>query len=146
MEVIVVNAGVLPAASAAISIGGTRDAGRDLSDEGREIARRIRRETALALGARVLDAATLERAVELRQEVYAARLASTTPAVYVNVGGNHASLGGARAPFRREEGWLEPAQPEGAPSAGVMAAWMAKGVPALNLLDVKALARAWGLE
>jgi poly-gamma-glutamate system protein len=65
--------------------------------------------------------------------------------VYVNVGGNHASLGGARAPFRREEGWLL-VRPPANDAVGVMAMWMARGVPALNLLDVKALARAWGLE
>jgi len=46
MEVLVVRAGVLPAATVAVSVGGSSDAGRDLSEEGRAIARRIQQDTA----------------------------------------------------------------------------------------------------
>jgi poly-gamma-glutamate system protein len=90
---------------------------------------------------------TLDEAIALRVAVYRAALGATRPAVYVNVGGNHASLGGARAPFRHDGGWIEPAADRSAAggTTSVMAVWLAEGVATLNLLDVKALARAWGM-
>ena len=149
IEAMVVAASVMPAASAAVTLGGSRDAARDLSEEGRARARRIQEDTAARLDARALEpAATLDRAIAIRLEVYRAAIGGTRPAAYVNVGGNHASLGGARATFRREEGWLSPATTPGRLAAppSVTEAWLAEGVPVLNLLDVKALIRAWGLR
>lgn len=174
IEAMVVAAGVMPAASAAVTLGGSRDAARDLSEEGRDIARRIQRATAEALGATALATTTLEEAIARRLEIYRSEMGSEMgsgvfsarpgelgppptrkihptpflPAAYVNVGGNHASLGGARATFRREEGWLSPATTPGRLAAppSVTEAWLAEGVPVLNLLDVKALIRAWGLR
>ena len=147
MEAMVVAAGALPPASVAVSLGGSRDAARDLSEDGREIARRIQRDTARALGAPGLSTTTLEEAVARRLETYRSSLGASRPATYVNVGGNHASLGGAGAAFRREEGWLTPSSAPSKPPApaSVTQAWLAEGVPVLNLLDVKALARAWGM-
>ncbi len=169
MEAMVVAAGALPRASVAVSLGGGRDAARDLPEEGRELARRIQRDAARSLGAAVLTTTTLDEAIARRLEVYRSEMGSgplfaprgepgrvpvgktgPTPilvAAYVNVGGNHASLGGARATFRREEGWLTPsATPRRlATPPSVTEAWLAEGVPVLNLLDVKELIRAWGL-
>ena len=138
---------------------------------------RIQRATAEALGATALATTTLEEAIARRLEIYRSEMGSGVfsarpgelgppptrkihptpflPAAYVNVGGNHASLGGARATFRREEGWLSPATTPGrlADPPSVTEAWLAEGVPVLaegvpvlNLLDVKALIRAWGLR
>lgn len=170
MEAMVVAAGALPRASVAVSLGGGRDAARDLPEEGRELARRIQRDAARSLGAAVLTTTTLDEAIARRLEVYRSEMGSgpwfappgepgrvpvgktdPTPilaAAYVNVGGNHASLGGARATFRREEGWLAPSVTPRrlATPPSVTEAWLAEGVPVLNLLDVKELIRAWGLR
>ena len=51
-----------------------------------------------------LRTATLDQAIAARLEVYRHALPGGTPAVYVNVGGNHASLGGAQAPLRHDGG------------------------------------------
>jgi poly-gamma-glutamate system protein len=157
VEVLISGAKVLPTASVAISVGGTRDSGRDLSDEGKAIARAIQDSAASSLGAAVLRSETLTDAITQRVTAYRRALGRARPAVYVNVGGNHASLGGARADLRHQEGWILPSKigdgkyfpqdgktlPSG---ASVVAAWLAEGVPVLNLLDVKSLARAWGIE
>jgi poly-gamma-glutamate system protein len=146
MEAAIVAAGVLPAASRGITIGGGRDRGRDLEPEGLEMARQIQALAARALEARVLTTWTLAEAIAARLDIYRAALKGQPPRVYVNVGGNHASLGGAGAPFRHEEGWIDPA--EGSAAAGttsVIGVWLAEGVAALNLLDVKGLARSWGM-
>lgn len=146
MEARIVTAGVWPAATVAISVGGSRDNGADLSPEGLALARQIQAQAAAALGARRLETATLDEAIRARLEAYRRALGVTRPRVYVNVGGNHASLGGARAPLRHEEGWLT-SLPEGAAaSASVSHAYLAEGVPVLSLLNVRALARDWGLE
>jgi poly-gamma-glutamate system protein len=146
METRVVAAGVWPAVTVAVSVGGSRDNGADLSPEGLALARQIQAQAAAALGARRLETATLDEAIQARLEVYRQALGSEQPRVYVNVGGNHASLGGARAPLRHEEGWLT-SLPEGAAaSASVSHAYLAEDVPVLSLLNVRALARDWGLE
>ena len=49
IEALVSRAGVMPAVSVAISLGGTRDSARDLSDEGRALARRIQADAAQRL-------------------------------------------------------------------------------------------------
>lgn len=148
MERMVVAAGALPAATVAVSVGGTSDAGRDLGDEGLALARRIQRETAAALHAQRLEAASLAEAVDLRIAAYRAALAGAAPVAYVNVGGNHASLGGASAGWRHDGGWLAAPGEPGATGSGtrsVVACYLARGVPVLSLLDVKALARRWGV-
>jgi len=146
MEALVVAAGVLPAASAAVSLGGSRDAGRDLSPEGLSSALRIQAAASAVLGAEALPPTSLAEAVARRRQVYRRILGGRAPIVYVNVGGNHASLGGATAGFRHAGGWLT--APAGGPAGtrSVMDAFLAEGVPALSLLDVGSLSRAWGLE
>lgn len=149
MEVIVVRAGVLPAASAAITLGASSDAGRGLDPDGLALARQIQQATALALGAEALEVRSLGEAIAARLDVYRRRLGGRRAAVYVNVGGNHASLGGARAPLRHVEGWIEEAPPGAddgtAPTPSVLVALVADGIPALSLLNVRRLAREWGL-
>jgi poly-gamma-glutamate system protein len=146
MEARVVAAGVWPAVSAAVSIGGSRDSGADLSPEGLALARRIQATAASALGAQRLETASLDEAIQQRLEVYRRALGGDAPRVYVNVGGNHASLGGAQAPLRHEEGWLTALPPGADARAGVTHAYLSMGVPVLSLLNVRALARDWGLE
>lgn len=146
MEARVVAAGVWPAVSAAVSIGGSRDSGADLTAEGLKLARRIQASAASALDAQRLETASLDDAIHARLEVYRRALGGGLPRVYVNVGGNHASLGGARAPLRHEEGWLTALPPGADARAGVTHAYLSNGVPVLSLLNVRALARDWGLE
>jgi poly-gamma-glutamate system protein len=146
MEALVVAAGVLPAASVAVSLGGGRDAGRDLSPEGLSSARRIQATASAALGARPLRPSSLTEAIAMRREVYRRALDGRPPTVYVNVGGNHASLGGANASSRHTGGWLAAPADGVAGGTSVMNAFLSEGVPALSLLDVESLSRAWGLE
>jgi poly-gamma-glutamate system protein len=152
MEVVVVHAGVLPAASAAITLGASSDAGRGLDPEGLALAQRIQQETARALGAEALKVDSLDEAITARLDVYQRALAGRRPGIYVNVGGNHASLGGAKAPFRHAEGWITGPARAGVATgsarrhASVLATFVEDGVPALNLLNVRRLAREWNLE
>ncbi len=147
IEVLVSAAGVMPAASVAISLGATRDAGRGLPEGGLELALAIQATTARALGASAIPPGTLSESIARRLQVYRDVLAGVRPAAYVNVGGNHASLGGAQAVFRHEEGWLTSGSVvTREPHPSVTEAWLAEGVPVLNLLDVKTLARLWGLQ
>ncbi|MGE3841337.1 MAG: poly-gamma-glutamate system protein [Vicinamibacterales bacterium] len=146
MEVLVVRAGVLPAASVAIGIGGSRDAGRDLEADAQALARRIQGDAARQLQAHALNTVTLDEAIVARMDAYDRALAGRRPAAYVNIGGNHASLGGARADLRHAEGWHHGAGSASAATAeGTIAIFRGRGVPALNLLNVVSLAREWGV-
>jgi poly-gamma-glutamate system protein len=146
MEVLVAGSGVLPAASSGVSIGGSRDTGADLDPQARVLAVEIQRASARALGAVALEAGSLDESIAQRLAHYRGLLAGRRPAAYVNVGGNHASLGGERAEFRHEEGWLP--FPHGAADAhaSVTSAFLAERVPVLSLLNIKALAARWRLS
>jgi poly-gamma-glutamate system protein len=146
MEAAIVAAGVLPRASIAISLGGTRDSARDLDADAQALARRIQASAARDLGAKALQTTTLAEAIAARIEVYKAALGGRRPAVYVNVGGNHASLGGAKAPLRHNGGWLTVLPPGGAAADSVIHAHLADGVPVLSLLNITSIAKQWGLE
>ena len=146
MEAEMVEAGVVKPASVAISLGGTRDSARDLTPEARAVAGRIQEDAARRIGAKVLRTDTLAEAIAARLDAYRQALDGRRPVVYVNVGGNHASLGGASAPLRHDGGWLLAMPEGGTPSDSVLHAYLSDGVPVLSLLDVKALAAGWGLD
>jgi len=146
MEAAIVEAGVMQPASVAISLGGTRDSARDLQPPGQVLARRIQAESARRLGAQSLTTDTLADAIAARLSVYRRALGGRKAAVYVNVGGNHASLGGANAPLRHDGGWLTVMPDGGRAQDSVMLAYLADGVPVLSLLNIKGLAQDWSLD
>jgi poly-gamma-glutamate system protein len=63
--------------------------------------------------------------------------------LYVNCGGNHASLGRSTAFLRLRNGFLPPMPFDLGEERGTMALFAAQGVPVLHLLNVRDLALRW---
>jgi poly-gamma-glutamate system protein len=145
IEVRVVNAGVLPRASIAVTAGGDGDVARDLEPDARALALRIRDAAARDLRVPSLSPADALDAVEQRLALYR-RAANGRPiAIYVNVGGTAASLGSSAAVLRLRSGFLPPGPFDRSRDRGVMARFAEQNVPVLTLLNIRDLALRWGI-
>ncbi len=145
MEARLVAAGVVPRASVAVSTGGADDAASDLVPEARALAKGIALASAAALGAELLASTSLEDSISRRLDLYARHAAGQPVTLYVNCGGNEASLGRSTAFLRLKNGFL-PARPfDLGADRGVMARFAGRGVPVLHLLNVRDLALRWGV-
>ncbi len=147
IEVRLVREGIVRPASAAVSVGGDGDRGLDLEPDARVAAERIARETARALGAKLLAPPSAEDAVRQRMAVFDEHAGSRPIAVFVNVGGTEASMGHSPAILRVPGGWVREL-PEGVsgPDGGLIGHMAARGTPVLHLLNVRELARRWGVR
>lgn len=146
MEARLVAAGIVPRASAAVSAGGEDDAATDLEPGARSLAERIARDSAAALGAEPLAPATLEESIRRRLDLYARHSGGRPLALYVNCGGNQASLGRSSSFLRLRTGFLRGMPFDVGEDRGVMARLAARGVPVLHLLNVRDLALRWGVS
>ncbi len=140
------DARVIDWVTAAVSVGGAGDSGEDLEPEGRStglaIAQRVARKRAVLL----LEPRGFATAVARRLEVYAAGAKpSGRVALYANVGGNEISLGRSARVLSLGNGFRAGVPFDFSPSRGVLARFAERGVPVLNLLDVRGLALRWGL-
>jgi poly-gamma-glutamate system protein len=145
MEARLVAAGVVPRASFAVSVGGGGDAGADLEPEARALAKRIAAAAAAALGAELLAPSSLEESISRRLDLYARRAGGRPVALYVNCGGNEASLGRSTAFLHLANGFLRGMPFDLGADRGAMARFAERGVPVLHLLNVRDLALRWGV-
>jgi poly-gamma-glutamate system protein len=146
MEARLVAAGLVPRASVAVSVGGDGDAGRDLEPEARALATRIAAAAASKLGAELLAPSSLEESIDRRLDVYARHANGRPVALYVNCGGNEASLGRSTSFLRLGNGFLRGMPFDLGADRGVMARFAERGVPVLHLLNVRDLALRWGVS
>lgn len=146
MEARLVASGLVPRASVAVSAGGDDDDATDLEPEARALARRLAAASAAALGAELLAPASLEESIQRRLELYARHGGRRPPALYVNCGGNQASLGRSSSFLRLKNGFLRGMPFDVGVDRGVMARFAARGVPLLHLLNVRDLALRWGVS
>jgi poly-gamma-glutamate system protein len=146
MEAHLAAAGVLAPATVAVAVGGEDDRGADLAPAGRDLAEAIARRAATALGAVVLTPATLSDACAQRLRVYAQYAGRSPLALYVSVGGAHASLGASQAILRVRTGFVAGEPFDLSRERGVMARLAERGVPGLLLLNVAELAARWRVD
>jgi poly-gamma-glutamate system protein len=124
----------------AVSLGGGGDAGLDMRPEGRRLLSGV----AVRSGLRFLDPRSLEDGVAERMALYDAFLDGRPCAAFVNVGGASANVGEDAEALELEPGIN---LPERLPSGGTGTAFemAARGVPVIHLLNLRALARDYGL-
>lgn len=145
IEVRLVNAGAINAASAGISAGGDGDRADDLEEDGRALARAIAARCARDLGAALIDPDTFEEAVHQRIDLFDAARGRSPLAAFVNVGGTQAALGRSTAILKVKNGWL-PREPfDESDGRGLVARMVERGVPVLHVLNVRDLALRWGI-
>jgi len=137
MESILLERGILRHGSAAASLGGGEDLGRQLSPEGRRLLREaIQRNHQI-----LIEEPMLERSVERRIAIYDSLSGGSAIKLYVNIGGGIASLGHSRNSTLIGDGLSEILPNVNYPRRGVMHQFNSRGIPALNLVNVAQIAR-----
>jgi poly-gamma-glutamate system protein len=134
---LLVERGVVRTPPAAVSLGGTRDAGEEWEPATRERLLRRLRESGVPL----LLEPDLAGSVARRMAVYG------SVSAFVNVGGADANIGTSPTLLELRPGLLAPGDIRLPPAAqrGVLHAMAAAGVPVIHLLDLRGLAQRYGL-
>jgi len=141
IEDVVYGRGMLPYRSAAATVGGDLDIGRDLDPETRALLRsRID-----ASGAILIEDPDLASNVATRMAIYRELAGDRRIAAFVNIGGAWANLGTDAAVLTLSPGlsYVEFLPPSG--TRGVVYSMAGVGVPIIHLLNIKELAQRFGL-
>ena len=124
--------------TAAASLGGAHDVGKDMDDAVRDQLRaRIR-----AAGITFIDEPDFAKNLAIRMERY---LADGLPACFINIGGNLASGGAEADTGALRPGLIRSTEEAGTRIGGLMHEFLARKVPVIHLLDLKSLAISAGL-
>ncbi|MCC9643075.1 poly-gamma-glutamate system protein [Rhodopirellula sp. JC740] len=149
MEKLLFDEGILSFRSLETSRGGFRDRAAGMSDDTRAVL-----EAAIERsGVPLMDSEDDADAIERRMLAYSKAAEDETYAVYINVGGGDASVGGTEGNDSIGEGLIYPKQlatiqkKASSPEAVdcVATRFLASGVPVINMINVVALANQYGL-
>lgn len=133
--------GGFEARSLAASVGGVEDAGTDLLPESIQL---IRLAIARA-GIPLIEAPSLKTSITRRMQAYDAAAGGEPIRVFVSVGGAQANLGRCEQAFFLNPGIHHGFPPCPEEEQGVAHLFAARGVPVINLLNIRSLALAYGL-
>lgn len=141
MERTLYDAGVMHTRSIMATYGGGSDIGRGLSPEGRRLIRQAAKRNGVAMA----DPRNLEAAIDERMAAYEKAAAGRKYKLYINVGGGVASLGSSYNSVLVPNGLTKDLGLYNFPRKGTMILFAEKGVPIVQMLSIKDLARQNGL-
>lgn len=135
---------LLPAASAAVSLGGMKDIAEGMESEGQEILLAA----AQTVGAPLLWEPEQAENVRRRMAIYRDGAAGRRLAAFVNIGGGEANLGVDAAVLGLKPGLNRPRKVRRLmdPRGSVIGGMAAQGVPVIHLLNLRGLALRYGLS
>ena len=134
-------AGIIGIRPAALAVGGEKDDGSDMSEEGRALAgEKIR-----ASGLPVIEEPDLDSNVRARMAVYEAGAPGRRIAAFVNIGGSWANMGVDSSILELRPGLAEVKKIPSSGRRGVIQEMASRGVPVIHLLFVRGLAERCGL-
>jgi poly-gamma-glutamate system protein len=144
MERVLRERGILPYASSAAALGGVVETEGGLDHTGISVGlRAIER-----CGIPYLDEhgeKTLEKDIENRMAIYARALGGRRPDAFINVGGSLISLGACPEAAMMHSGFVRRSPSCSGPKRGIIFRMNERGVPVIHLLNIKRLARQYGL-
>lgn len=127
--------------SAALSLGGERDTGENMSEEGRSFLReRIERS-----GIFFLEEPDLRRNVEARMRLYEENAGGNPIEAFINIGGSWASMGEDSEVLKLKPGLVRARVFPPAERRGLLFEMAARRVPVIHLLYIHGLAGRYGL-
>jgi poly-gamma-glutamate system protein len=135
------SAGLFDVRPAALAVGGEKDDGSDMSDEGRAIIREKIRLTGLP----VIEEPDLASNVRARMAVYETGAAGKRIAAFVNIGGSWANMGVDPSILELRPGLTEVNKIPPREKRGVIQEMASRGVPVIHLLFIRGLAERCGL-
>jgi poly-gamma-glutamate system protein len=142
MHDVLYRKGIFKHRAIAASIGGNRDIGRALSEEGRTLALEAIERNDLTL----INGSTLESNVSKRMELFQNNTLSKPVKLYINIGGGIASLGSRRNGFALKPGLNEDIKLENFPDKkGVVFHMAQMKVPIIHLLQLNTLMNRYNI-
>ncbi len=141
MESILHEAGIFTTRTVMATYGGGSDMGRGLSPEGR----RLIREAAKRNHVEFLEPRNIEYSIAKRMAVYEEEARGRPYKLYINVGGGVASLGSSHNGVLVPHGLTLDLGMHNFPRKGTMILFGEKGIPVVHMLQIKSLARKFGL-
>lgn len=140
MEKLLFDRGIFKHRSVAASIGGKGDRGENLSPKGRELCKNA----ILRNGVELIEEPTLEKSIKRRMEIFKKNLPEGKKyGAFINVGGGVASLGSVHNEELIGPGLTKRIPPANYPVKGVIVLFGEKGIPVINLSDVRKLAEMY---
>jgi len=141
MQQCLMEQGVLDVEPIALSLGGERDRGEDMSAEGRSLLEEeIRKD-----GIFFLEEPNLEKNVELRIGLYEEKAANLEIKAFVNIGGSWSNMGTDSEVLKLKPGLNRIRYIPSPEKRGIIHGMAARGVPVIHLLHIKGLVRRYGL-
>jgi len=135
------RAGIAGVEPVALSLGGDRDVGKDMSPEGCSLLR----EEAQESGARFLDEPDLARNVEDRLRLLGVNSPDPKIKAFVNIGGGYANMGTDSEILRVPPGLAAFGRLPAPERRGVIFEMAARRIPVIHLLYVKGISERYGL-
>lgn len=125
----------------ALSLGGERDRGKDMSPEGRTFLSRKARES----GVRFLEEAELSRNVEERMRLYELAAGKSGIKAFINIGGGYANMGTDSEILKVRPGLAAVRRLPPQDRRGVIFEMASRRIPVVHLLYIKGLCDRYGL-
>ncbi len=144
MERVLRQGGIFPYASAAAALGGIAETQGGLDGTG------------IGAGLRAIERCSIpfieehgeqsvEKDIETRLTIYDRVLGGKRPDAFINVGGSLASLGVCPEAAMLSTGLVHHIRPCSGPKRGIIFRMAERGVPVIHLLNIKRIARRYGL-
>lgn len=133
--------GVLDIEPIALSLGGERDRGEDMSSKGRSFLEDEIRESGILF----LEEPNLEKNVELRMRLYEEKTADKEIKAFINIGGSWPNMGTDSEVLKLKPGLNRIKRFPSPDKRGIIQAMAARGVPVIHLLHIKGLVDRCGL-
>ena len=125
----------------AISMGGDRDIGGDMQEEGRALLVKDMAEA----GFPIISEGNLERNVELKMQLYLQKASNKKIKVFINIGGSWSNLGIDSEILHLKPGLGKISRIPPKEKRGVLYAMAALDIPVIHLLYVRGLIQRYGL-
>lgn len=140
MEQVLYESGIFKVRSAAVSLGGVDDIGQDMDEAVREsLIERYKSQ-----GRRIIYQPDFSLNMQQRLEIYQGH--GRQVKCFINVGGNLLSSGGDEDFTRIRTGLIRNGEYSGNKNEkGLIQAFLNRGVPVINLLNIKGLAMQYGV-
>lgn len=133
--------GVFAFTLAGVSMGGERDRGEDMEEEGRRLLIKAMEES----GIPVVDESGLVPTVEVKMRLYAEAARGQPIKAFVNIGGSWSNLGTDPEVLNLKPGLIRFHHIPPVEKRGVLYAMGERGVPVIHLLFIRGLVERYGL-
>ena len=141
MQDCLLDAGIFDVKPIGLSLGGTRDEGKDMSPEGRSFLTNEVRES----GFFFLHEPDLKRNVEARMGLYEEKAGERKIKAFINIGGSWPNMGEDPEILKLRPGLVKIKQFPPTEKRGVIFAMASRRIPVIHLLFIKGLVERYGL-